>query len=109
MVTDPQRIRKDDPGHPNVCIVYKFQTIFNPDESEEICFACTEGKIGCVACKKKLAKILVNSLEPVYEKRKEIEVQKGYVEEVLEEGSKKASTVAEKTMEDVRDAMKIYE
>jgi tryptophanyl-tRNA synthetase len=108
MVTDPQRIRKDDPGHPDVCIVDKFQALFNPGEAPEIREACIAGKIGCVACKKILTERLTESLAPFHEKRKEIELMKGYVEEVLDDGARRARVTAQATMADVREAMKTY-
>ena len=55
MTTDPQRIKKTDPGHPEVCIVYAFHKVFNPEEYEEIGARCRAGEIGCVECKKRLA------------------------------------------------------
>ena len=51
MTTDPQRIKKTDPGHPEVCIVYAFHKVFNPEEYEEIGARCRAGEIGCVECK----------------------------------------------------------
>ncbi len=108
MVTDPQRIRKDDPGHPEVCIVDKFQALFNAEGVPEIREACIAGKIGCVACKKILTEKLTEALAPFHEKRKEIEGMRGYVEEVLEDGASRARITAQETMADVREAMKTY-
>lgn len=72
MVTDPARIRKDDPGHPEVCTVFSFHKIFNESEVSEIEEQCRAGKIGCVQCKKKLADKMIEYLEPIYERRQNI-------------------------------------
>ncbi len=108
MVTDPARIRKDDKGHPEVCVVYRFQEIFNAEESEEINEQCRSGTIGCVSCKNLLIKRLCEELLPIVEKRKALERKEGYVEEVLEYGAERARKVASETLEEVREAMKIY-
>ena len=107
MITDPARIRKDDPGHPEVCAVYAFHKIFNENEIPEIENQCTAGKIGCVQCKKNLAVKMAEHLSPIYEKRLEILKRPGYIKEVLEQGNRNARKAAEKTMADVRKAMNI--
>lgn len=107
MVTDPARIKKTDPGHPEVCTVFAFHKIFNENEVPEIECACKEGKIGCVACKKNLADKMVNFLVPIYEKRISISQNKSYIKDIIDEGKKKASQVASLTLEEVRCAMKI--
>lgn len=103
MITDPQRLRKDDPGHPEVCVVSKFHQIYTPDVQrlEEECIA---GKIGCVACKKYLAENLDKVLAPLREKRQFWE-EEGKVEQVLSEGAEKARATAAVTMKEVRQAM----
>ncbi|MCX8130198.1 MAG: tryptophan--tRNA ligase [Clostridia bacterium] len=107
MITDPARIRKDDPGHPEVCAVYAFHKVFNEGEVEEIEQQCTGGKIGCVQCKRNLAEKMVNYMTPIYERRQQIIQNPGYVKEVIEHGNTKAREIAQKTMEEVRSAMKI--
>ncbi|KUO58867.1 MAG: tryptophan--tRNA ligase [Gracilibacter sp. BRH_c7a] len=103
MITDPQRIRKDDPGHPEVCVVHKFHAIYTSDVGR-IEEECKGGKFGCVACKKYLAENIDRVLAPYRERRKAWE-EDGKVERVLLEGAEKARTTASKTMEDVRKAM----
>ena len=107
MITDPARIRKDDPGHPEVCTVFSFHKVFNENEVPEIEQHCRGGKIGCVQCKKNLADKMVEHLEPIYEKRQKIVENQSIVKEILADGNEKARKVAQKTLEEVRKAMKI--
>lgn len=107
MITDPARIRKDDPGHPDVCAVYAFQKVFNENEVSEIETQCKGGKIGCVQCKRALAEKMVDYLSPIYEKRQEILSRPSIIREVVEKGNEAAKKVASATMEEVRSAMKI--
>ncbi|MGI6112835.1 MAG: tryptophan--tRNA ligase [Mahellales bacterium] len=107
MVTDPARVHKTDPGHPSVCSVYAFHRVFSGGAIDEIKDQCTKGAIGCVQCKKMLANSMINYLEPMYTKRKEIEQRPSYVREILNEGKKKATKVAQQTMAKVREAIKI--
>jgi len=107
MITDPARIRKDDPGHPEVCTVFSFHKVFNENEVSEIEEQCRGGKIGCVQCKKNLANKMVEHLEPIYERRQKIIENPGIVKEVLANGNEKARKVAGETLEEVRKAMKI--
>ncbi len=106
-VTDPARIHKNDPGHPEVCTVYEYHKIFNPIEVETIEGECRRGEIGCVACKKRLAGCLDALLEPMRERREKYSQNPGLVKEILMEGTKKAHQVAKETMNEVRDAMGI--
>ncbi|NLJ72964.1 MAG: tryptophan--tRNA ligase [Syntrophomonadaceae bacterium] len=104
-VTDPARIRKDDPGHPEVCSVYQYQKIFNPAEVAQIEADCRAGQIGCVACKKNLTGKIDELLEPMRERR--ANYTEDMVKDILLAGTKKAHNVALATMEEVREAMKI--
>lgn len=107
MVTDPARIKKTDPGHPNVCIVHTYHNIYNALGIEELCADCRQGKIGCVACKKSLAQIINQQLTPIREKREYYESKPELLTEILETGAEKAKIKAGETMELVRTAMKI--
>lgn len=107
MITDPARIRKDDPGHPEVCAVYAFHKVFNEGELPEIECQCTAGKIGCVQCKRNLAAKMTEYLAPIYERRLDILKRPGIIREVVEKGSNNARMVASKTIEEVRNAMNI--
>lgn len=109
MVTDPARIKKDDKGNPEICTVYAYHKMFDKEEEEisEIEECCRQGKIGCVACKKKLANSIVEYLEPIYIKRQEILKTPYIIDEVLINGRKKAEKVAKNNMERIKEAMKL--
>ncbi|WP_204305157.1 tryptophan--tRNA ligase [Desulfurobacterium thermolithotrophum] len=109
MVTDPARVRKTDPGHPEVCSVFAYHKIFTPSEKvKELEESCRKGEIGCVQCKKELSKILNNFLSPIREKREQYLQKKGDMIEIFVEGSKKARKIAQETMEEVRKAMNFF-
>ncbi len=105
MITDPQRIRKTDPGDPDVCTVFSFHKIFNPEGTVEIEEVCRKGEIGCVQCKKRLAERKILQLQPIYEKRQELLKKPEYIKEILEDGRIRARDKAVETMEEVREAM----
>ena len=108
MITDPKRIRKDDKGNPDICTVYAYHKIFSTsDEVCEIEECCRQGTIGCVVCKKKLADNMIKYLSPIYEKRQEILKTSDIVEQVLNDGQKKAEKVAKNNMKRIRKAMKL--
>ena len=108
MITDPQRARRSDPGNPDVCNVFSFHKLYtDPDMVAEIDSQCRTAEIGCVECKKIMAKNLIKALEPVREKRLYYETRMDLVEEIIREGSNNARAVAQKTMEEVRTAVKI--
>lgn len=107
MITDPERIRKDDPGHPEVCTVFAFHKVFNEENICEVEEQCRKGKIGCVKCKRNLAKIMVEYLTPIYEKRQDLLNKPKYIKEIIHKGNEEARNIAQKTMEDVRKVMKI--
>ena len=105
--TDPNRIRKDDLGNPDNCMVSYYHNLFNKNEFENICEECRKGQRGCVACKKELANCIIKHLEPIREKRKYYEERPELVKEILMEGTKKAQKVAKETMIKVKEAMKL--
>lgn len=106
-VTDPARIHKDDPGHPEVCSVFEYHKVFNPNETEEIAEECRAGSIGCVQCKKKLTSCISELLEPMHERRAKYSANPELVKDILWEGTKKAQAVARETIKEVRDAVGI--
>jgi tryptophanyl-tRNA synthetase len=109
MVTDPQRIRRNDPGDPDVCSVYAFHKVFNTvqDGVKTIADECRKAGIGCVDCKKRLAEHMISALSDIYQRRLELEKKTGYIDDVLEEGAKQAQEVASKTLAEVRQAMNL--
>lgn len=106
-VTDPSRIRKDDPGHPDICMVAYYHNLFSKGEVETVCEECKAGKRGCVACKKQLIKNIMKELEPIQEKRRYYEERPELVKEILMEGTKHARGIAKQTMVKVKKAMKL--
>lgn len=110
MVTDPQRLRRDDPGDPDVCNVYSLHKIFSPkDEVEMINVECRRAGIGCVDCKKRFAANLNAHLEPFRAKRAEISQNPDAVWDILHDGAKRAGVIAEGVMEEVRAAIGLPE
>ncbi|MGB9812270.1 MAG: tryptophan--tRNA ligase [Thermovenabulum sp.] len=108
MVTDPKRIKKSDSGHPEVCTVYAFNKVFGEkDKVNELGESCKKALIGCVECKKNLADLLIKYMEPIHERRKIYEKDPNLIKDILDLGAKKARDVASKTLEEVREAMKI--
>ncbi len=106
-ITDPQKIRKNDPGHPEVCTVFKLHKIFSKEEIGQIEKDCRAGTLGCVACKKHLAENMNKTLKPIREKRKELAQKQKEIEEIFEEGSKKAKKVASETLKQAMEHMRI--
>lgn len=106
-VTDPQKIRKGDPGRPDVCLVFTYHNKFNESETPEIRTGCESGSLGCVDCKKRCAEKLNAFLSPHIERRTYFESHRHEVYDILEDGESRARAVAEKTMSDVHTAMKL--
>jgi tryptophanyl-tRNA synthetase len=106
-VTDPQKIRKGDPGNPDICLVFSYHKKFNPDEVPEIEAGCRSGALGCVDCKMNCASNISLMLEPIIEKRNYYENKKSEVLEILDNGEKRAGKVADETMKEVREKMKM--
>ena len=104
--TDPNRIKKDDLGNPDICMVYYYHKLFSTDEEcKAVCKECKEGKRGCVACKKQLAKNINSTLEPIREKRKYYEERPELIDDILKKGTEKARKTAKETMKKVKKAM----
>ncbi|NQS92067.1 MAG: tryptophan--tRNA ligase, partial [Chloroflexi bacterium] len=109
MVTDPQRIRRTDPGNPDVCNVFTLHKILSsPEEVEQINRECRTAEIGCVDCKRILAANLNKDLEPFRSRRADFEKDPGYVKDVLMDGAKRARVIASKTMGQVREAIGFF-
>ncbi len=102
MFTDPTKIHRTDPGHPEGCHVYAMQKAYGVEEQHE---DCTAGRIGCVECKMRLANFLIDRLAPIQERRRELEAHPDRLDAILAEGAEKAGAVAQATMEDVRRVM----
>lgn len=108
MVTDPARMKKTDPGNPDICNVFTMHKIFSPQEEVDmINTECRKAGIGCVDCKMRFANNLNKHLEPFRAKRNELASQESYVKDVLNDGGKRARVIAQETMSEVREAMQL--
>jgi tryptophanyl-tRNA synthetase len=106
MVTDPARVRRSDPGNPDVCPVGDLHKIFSSKETVvNVNAGCRSAGLGCIECKGWVADALVRLLNPVQERRKKFEENPRLAWDILEAGSKQASAAAAETMKDVRAAM----
>ncbi|MCH7504328.1 tryptophan--tRNA ligase [PVC group bacterium] len=105
MITDPQRIKMDDPGHPEVCNVYSYYNVFAPEQSKEVYDWCTGAKKGCTECKSIMADVLIKRLEEGQKARKEIVRDKKTIQNILKNGAEKARDIAGKTMKEVKEAV----
>jgi len=105
MITDPKRIRKTDPGHPEECNVYSYYQVFAPQEAPAVHEWCSKALKGCVDCKKNLSMHINKELAPIREKRVKLEKNKDKIQDILNEGAQKAKVIAQKTMQEVREAV----
>lgn len=107
-VTDPNKIKKDDPADPDVCMVYYYHKLVNNDDNvKKICSECKNGSRGCVQCKRELIVAMNEFLTPIKEKRKYYDEHPEVVDKILKEGTEAAKAKAEEQMKKVRKAMKI--
>ncbi len=108
MITDPQRMRRSDPGNPDVCNVFEFHKIYSGTETcETIDPQCRNAEIGCVECKKIMATNLISAMAPLHERRAHFKAKPEQVKEIIALGSQKARAVARETMAQVRTAVRI--
>jgi tryptophanyl-tRNA synthetase len=108
MVTDPARVRRQDPGNPDVCPLFTLDRIFAPKEwCDHVNVECRRAGIGCVDDKKELLKHLLAYLKPIQDRRKELVSQPQRITEIIQEGSRRARTVAARTLAEVTEAMKL--
>ena len=105
-LTDPSRIKKDDKGNPDICMVSYYHKLFStPEEVENVCKECRAGERGCVGCKKQLIQNICDTLKPIREKRAYYEAHPEIVDKILIEGTEKARKEAKKIMKQIKDAM----
>lgn len=108
MFTDPRRLRRTDPGDPDVCAIFTMHKLYSPtDEVSEIDRECRRAGIGCVDCKKRLIEKLNKALEPIRERRAHYETHRDLVKQIVSAATEKARGIATKTMGEVRDAIGI--
>ena len=107
-VTDPEKIKKDDPANPDVCMVYYYHKLVNNEDNiNTICSECKKGARGCVQCKKELIEAMKDFLRPIQERRKFYEENPEEVDKILQRGTEAARSKAIEQMAKVRKAMKI--
>lgn len=107
-VTDPNKIKKDDPADPDVCMVYYYHKLVNNEDNvKKICSECKNGSRGCVQCKRELIVAMNEFLKPIKEKRKYYDEHPEEVSKILNKGTEAAKAKAEEQMKKVRKAMKI--
>ena len=107
-VTDPEKIKKDDPANPDVCMVYYYHKLVNNEDNiNTICSECKKGSRGCVQCKKELIEAMKEFLQPIQERRKFYEENPEEVDKILQRGTEAARSKAIEQMAKVRKAMKI--
>jgi tryptophanyl-tRNA synthetase len=108
MVTDPQRVRRTDPGNPQVCNVFSMHKLFSPaGEVADIDRDCRTAALGCVDCKKKFAANLNSHLEPFRARRAELEARQADVQAILDDGAERARKIAAQTIAEVRAALQL--
>lgn len=108
MFTDPQRIKRSDPGNPDICNVFSFHRVYSsPETGERVNMECRRAGIGCVEDKRDLAENIITYLAPIHEERARYLRSPQLLAEVLQAGCQKARGIAARTMEEVRAAMKI--
>jgi len=108
MVTDPARVRRSDPGNPDVCPVYDLHKIFSTSAVQErVNKECRTAEIGCIDCKKLVADPIVERLKPIWEGRAALTKDPARLDRIVEEGSRRAGQVAGETLQEVKDAMGI--
>lgn len=107
MVTDPGRVRRNDPGNPDVCPVFAYHKVYNTDDVPQIDNDCRSAAIGCVDCKRNLGDKLINRITPFFEKRDQWAAKPKAVREILAHGASRARRVAQETMAEVRTAMNL--
>jgi tryptophanyl-tRNA synthetase len=107
--TDPSRKYRSDPGHPEACNVFRLHGFFTLARVEEIATECRGARIGCVDCKKILAESISANLEPFRERRAALASKSGHVAQVLADGADRAEVIAEETIREVKEKMKLLQ
>jgi tryptophanyl-tRNA synthetase len=106
-VTDPARRYRNDPGHPEICNIYKLDEYFNPLQREQFAAQCRRAEIGCVEHKEILAQQINATLQPFREKRAALAAKPRYVSDVLADGAQRARVIARETIREVKQKMRL--
>ncbi|HER43058.1 MAG TPA: tryptophan--tRNA ligase, partial [Candidatus Eisenbacteria bacterium] len=107
MFTDPVKIRKNDKGHPDGCVVFAFHGIYNKEGLGTVRSECEQGERGCVDCKMQLASRMNEALRPIREKRVELQGKPEIITEILRAGAARARVIAQETLAEVKDVMNL--
>jgi len=107
-VTDPARRYRNDPGHPEICNIYKLDEYFNPLQREQFADQCRRAEIGCVEHKQILARQINATLQPFREKRAALAANPQYVRDVLADGAQRARVIARETIREVKQRMGLF-
>jgi len=106
-VTDPRKVRKGDPGRPDICLVFTHHTRFNQAQVPEIRVGCESGRLGCVECKRRCGQAIADHLAPFRERRRYYDEHPAELEDVLSDGEARARAEAQTTMSEVHRAMRL--
>ncbi len=106
-ITDPNKIRKDDPANPEVCMVYYYHKLFNQENLSTVCQECKKGRRGCVACKKELIEKINEFLQPIREKRAYYDQHPELIDQILKDGSEVAREIAKEVVFEIKQKMSI--
>jgi len=104
-VTDPARQYRDDPGHPEICNIFRLQGYFNPFQLDDLANQCRSAKIGCVDCKTLLAQEINSTLKSFRQRRADLATKPGYITDVLADGANRARVIARETLGEVKQKM----
>lgn len=107
-VTDPEKLKKDDPANPNICMVYYYHKLVNQDNIDTVCEECKCGARGCVACKKELIASMLAFLKPIQEKRNYYLEHPEEVDKILKAGTENARKLAKETVQTIKEKMQIH-
>ncbi|MBU2541548.1 MAG: tryptophan--tRNA ligase [Candidatus Omnitrophica bacterium] len=107
MITDPKRIYKSDPGHPEICNVHTYYEVFFPDYSGEVSDYCRKAKVGCRDCKEDLARRINEKLMPIRKKREDLLCKKKKIIEIIESGNEKAGKTASSMMKKIKEIINL--
>ncbi len=107
-VTDPARRYRNDPGHPEICNIFRLQGFFSPFQAKDIAPQCRAAKIGCVECKTLLAQEINSTLKSFRERRAELAKKPQHVKDVLADGAHRARVIARETMKEVKEKMGLF-
>lgn len=107
MFTDPKRIRMSDKGHPDICNLFNYYSVFVPAITAEVRDWCENARLGCTDCKKKLAQALIDKLRPFHDKRQALLKDKTKIKKILLEGKGRATAIAQDTLQEVKAVMKL--